>query len=439
MDVPEVNIFSFIVIPQWDLWPLSPISGMEWFLSTTPRWCLGGKCWVFAWRKAGEGPQASALSLFLRSFACKNVQSMLKSSFWNGRVAKQINHYPLLQWIEHGSQRHFSEEEFVCIGISHEFPLAISGLSKLIQLRWRPCSSAVSWWSMSLTKHPRRWCWRWRVSCTLEQKGRNLNMLAVNVSNHKEDMERMKTLTRIWYVSWYAWGKHPWISMIWQSGYVRQHLNWNEITLPLRFMLSPEVQEQAWTTRLRPCQGVISETCPASICHCCYIWFSQPWGKTVRSFWWTAGVLSSQPVWDVSPQGIRWFIRTFRLLAVGWGPGGPRTHECNAMPSPPFSSCWRRKPIREHPFMIRIGDKTSDTSWACKGRWCLYLTKDENYWWTHVWIKNCNSLDDIGRVKRVRTTRWSLLRIALAFLSLATTSFGRWVIAACLKCEVNLE
>ena len=67
------------------------------------------------------------------------------------------------------------------------------------------------------------------------------------------------------------------------------------------------------------------------------------------------------------------------------------------------------------------------------------LQKMKNYWWTHVWIKNCNSLDDIGRVKRVRTTRWSLLRIALAFLSLATTSFGRWVIAACLKCEVNLE
>lgn len=226
---------------------------------------------------------------------------------------------------------------------------------------------------------------------------------------------------------------------LWYDNLAMFSSTWNEITLPLRFMLSPEVQEQAWTTRLRPCQGVISETCPASICHCCYIWFSQPWGKTVRSFWWTAGVLSSQPVWDVSPQGIRWFIRTFRLLVVGWGPGGPRRHECNGMPSPPFSSCLKRKPICEHPFMIRIGDKSSDTSWACKGIWCLYLTKDENNWWTHVWIKNCNSLDNVGRVKRVRTTRWSLLRIALAFLSLATTSFGRWVIAACFKCEVNLE
>ena len=184
MDVPEVNIFSFIVIPQWDLWPLSPISGMEWFLSTTPRWCLGGKCWVFAWRKAGEGPQASALSLFLRSFACKNVQSMLKSSFWNGRVAKQINHYPLLQWIEHGSQRHFSEEEFV---LYRDFPWISPSHFRVVQV------DSVEVKAMLFGRCPGdRWVWQSThgggvdvegVSCTLEQKGRNLNMLAVNVSS----------------------------------------------------------------------------------------------------------------------------------------------------------------------------------------------------------------------------------------------------------------
>ena len=269
---------------------------------------------------------------------------------------------------------------------------------------------------MSLTKHPRRWCWRWRVSCTLEQNERNLNILWMwaIIRNHGKNENTTQDI---------------WVDMpegtrdfLWYDNLALFGSTWNE----------------EWT-RLRPCQGVISEICPASTCHC-RSWFSQPWGKTVRSFWWTAGVLSSLPVWDVSPQGIRWFIRTFRLLAVGWGPGGPRRHEYNGMPSPPFSSCLKRKPICGHPCMIRLGDKSSDdTSWASTGIWCLYLTKDENNWWTHIWIKNCNSLDNIGRAKRVRTTRWSLLRIALAFLSLATTSFGRWVIAACFKCEVNLE
>ena len=48
----------------------------------------------------------------------------------------------------------------------------------------------------------------------------------VNVSNHKEDMESMETLLYQRYMSWYAWG-NPWASMIWQSGYVWQHLEWN--------------------------------------------------------------------------------------------------------------------------------------------------------------------------------------------------------------------
>ena len=83
----------------------------------------------------------------------------------------------------------------------------------------------------------------------------------VNESNHKEDMESMETLPKIY-----------------ELICLREPVSFYDMTLWLCLaalgmkppcMLLQEVQEQERTTRLRPCQGVSSEICPVSICHCC--------------------------------------------------------------------------------------------------------------------------------------------------------------------------
>lgn len=66
-------------------------------------WKVLGVCLAEGWGR----PTSISPEFVFAQFCMQECSKYVKSSFWNGRVAKQINHYPLLQWIEHGSHMNF--------------------------------------------------------------------------------------------------------------------------------------------------------------------------------------------------------------------------------------------------------------------------------------------------------------------------------------------